>query len=121
MGGFVWERLFSFRGRMSRRSFWWTGVAVGAVFVAGYVLLGRSFGRAAVFALYPPFLWVGLAICAKRMHDRGHAAGWLAVILIPAVGPLLLFLELALMRGTQGENDYGPDPREVRRDYFTVR
>ena len=57
----------------------------------------------------------------KRLHDRGRSAWWLIVLLIPVLGPLWLAIELALRRGTPGENQYGADPLERHYDYLTVR
>jgi uncharacterized membrane protein YhaH (DUF805 family) len=37
------------------------------------------------------------------------------------LGALWLFVDLALRRGTPGENQYGPDPREFGADYLTVK
>jgi uncharacterized membrane protein YhaH (DUF805 family) len=83
--------------------------------------------------LYIPLVWIGLAISAKRLHDRDKSAWWLLVFyLLPGilstagnemgdVGFILLhiisfaisvwaFVELGCLRGTPGPNRYGPDP-----------
>jgi uncharacterized membrane protein YhaH (DUF805 family) len=83
--------------------------------------------------LYIPLIWIGLAIGAKRLHDRDKSAWWLLVfyaapgILSTAgnrledVGFIILhvisfaisvwaFVELGCLRGTPGPNRYGPDP-----------
>jgi uncharacterized membrane protein YhaH (DUF805 family) len=83
--------------------------------------------------LYIPLIWIGLAIGAKRLHDRDKSAWWLLVfyaapgILSTAgnrledVGFIILhvisfaisvwaFVELGCLRGTPGPNRHGPDP-----------
>jgi uncharacterized membrane protein YhaH (DUF805 family) len=85
-------------------------------------------------------LWPGLAITIKRLHDRNRSAIWgialyalfgLAIILqlLGLIGTpqspdpvyivvllamlgigLWLFVDLGFLRGTNGVNDYGPDP-----------
>lgn len=44
-----------------------------------------------------------LAVAVRRMHDSNRS-GWF--ILVP-----LYNLYLAIIEGTQGANDYGPDPK----------
>ena len=83
--------------------------------------------------LYIPLIWIGLAIGAKRLHDRDKSAWWLLVFyVLPGIlsslgnqmddlGFLILhvvsfaitvwaFVELGCLRGTLGPNQYGPDP-----------
>jgi uncharacterized membrane protein YhaH (DUF805 family) len=83
--------------------------------------------------LYIPLIWIGLAIGAKRLHDRDKSAWWHLVfyaapgILSTAgnrledVGFIILhvisfaisvwaFVELGCLRETPGPNRYGPDP-----------
>lgn len=117
-----WVRaLFSTRGRLSRGTFWWAMLVWVPAFGAVWVVLDRGLGFGAALLTYPLFGWVAFAICARRMHDRGHASGWLLLALLPAIGPLILFVEMGLRRGTPGENGHGPDPLELRPDYLTVR
>ena len=51
-----------------------------------------------------------IAVFVRRMHDIDKS-GWLALILfIPIVGGVIGFI-MALLPGTMGYNDYGPDPK----------
>ncbi len=112
--------LFSFRGRIARAVFWCAGLGLVLLFVLLLVTLEQAFGRAASLAIYPPFLWMMAALWTKRLRDRGRSPAWLLWLALPVLGPLLLAVELGLRRGTPGENQYGPDPREARPDYLTV-
>lgn len=98
--------LFSFSGRINRAQFWVgnaiAGVGVSALLIVGLVvtlptLLTQPLTSPTalvpfVIALFAPLLcgaYVGLALQAKRMHDRGRSA-WLT--LIPALpGAMLTF------------------------------
>jgi len=102
--------LFSTRGRLSRAPFWWTALALDAGFVLLFVVIDEIVGQAATLVIYPFTLWIGFALCAKRMRDRGRSPGWLAAALVPLAGPLWLLIELGFRRGTSGDNAYGPDP-----------
>jgi len=111
----------SFRGRIERSAFWWSALALGAVFVVLFVFLDTVVGRTATFALYPPLFWGGAALAVKRLHDRGTSAWWLLVALVPILGPLWLCITLGLRAGSPGENQYGDDPRLFDADYLTVQ
>jgi uncharacterized membrane protein YhaH (DUF805 family) len=107
--------LFSFEGRIPRRVFWATTLALTVGFYAALF---------AVFAIVPPTkenvplalvvvlpaAWSSLAVQSKRWHDRNKSGAWIFVGCIPVIGPLIAFIETGLLRGTVGRNDYGPDP-----------
>jgi uncharacterized membrane protein YhaH (DUF805 family) len=127
--------LFSFQGRVNRQPYWLTGVAIvivmGLIFGLAMIAGGTSaFGgiMLLVVVLYIPAIWIGLAVAAKRLHDRNKPAWWLLIFyvlpgILDAVGrETMMFglasfaisiwglVELGFLRGTSGPNDYGPDP-----------
>lgn len=52
-----------------------------------------------------------LAVTVRRLHDQDKT-GWLILLgLIPIVGGLIL-LVFMLLEGTNGPNQYGPDPKD---------
>jgi uncharacterized membrane protein YhaH (DUF805 family) len=143
------DLLFSFRGRLNRKPFWLATlvlVLILIVLVFALIALGgiglitgdlTQIGTGALVLLlaYIPLLWVSLAICAKRLHDRNKSAAWLLLFwLVPAVlqgvGEVMqgnagialtvigaaisiwALVELGFLRGTVGPNQYGPDPLE---------
>jgi uncharacterized membrane protein YhaH (DUF805 family) len=111
----------SFRGRIGRSTFWWSAIALGALFVVLFVFLDTEVGRTSTLVLYPPLLFGAAALAVKRLHDRDTSAWWLLIVVIPILGPLWLVITLALRRGTPGENRYGEDPRLFDADYLTVK
>lgn len=111
---------FTWRGRLRRRSFWWMALAAGTAFVLLFLALEQLLGRGATWLLYPPLFATVLSQAVRRLHDQARAAGWLLVVLVPVLGPLLLAFLLLLKRGTPGENQYGEDPRLAGRDYLKV-
>jgi uncharacterized membrane protein YhaH (DUF805 family) len=46
----------------------------------------------------------------KRCHDRGKSAWWCLLLIIPIVGLIWAIVDLGILAGTQGANEYGPDP-----------
>jgi len=137
------QLLFSFRGRLNRKRYWMTVIVTMAVIIlllllALVMMREQRFEFAALtvvilLLLYIPLIWIGLAIGAKRLHDRDKSAWWLLVFyVLPGIlsslgnqmddlGFLILhvvsfaitvwaFVELGCLRGALGPNQYGPDP-----------
>jgi len=92
------QLLFSFQGRLNRKPYWMTAIAITVLMIVLIVIAIAFFAEREIGAgiaivvlialLYIPLIWVGLAVGAKRLHDR----------------------ELGFLRGTIGPNRYGPDP-----------
>jgi uncharacterized membrane protein YhaH (DUF805 family) len=82
----------------------------------------------------PLLLWVFLAVCVKRLHDRDKSGWWMMLFfvapglykqfedrlpdsyfLLPAASAVFVFaiwgvIEMYFLRGTQRTNRFGPDP-----------
>lgn len=127
--------LFSFKGRIPRRTYWIYSVPVN---VAMALLLkqllalaearnvppprsalpaameaagsGPPWQASLILAAYLPLLWMKLAVLAKRWHDQNRSANWLIVTFMPVIGMVINFLECGCNPGSRGENRYGPDP-----------
>lgn len=121
MANKVIRLFFSPRGRAPRSEFWMATITLWTAFVVLFVFLEAGVSRAATWILYPPFLWSLATLSIRRMRDRGRSPWWLLAAAIPVIGPLWLALELGFLRGTPGENQYGPDPLEIGVDYLTVK
>jgi uncharacterized membrane protein YhaH (DUF805 family) len=140
------QLLFSFSGRLNRKPYWLTTLCIVLVLIVVMILAfamggaglatGDFSGLGALLVIivlaYIPILWIGLAISAKRLHDRNKSAWWLLLFyLVPAVlqgigeqlgtaGLILTLIgfgisiwalvEIGFLRGTVGPNQYGPDP-----------
>lgn len=112
--------LTSFDGRINRAKFW---AGVGVLFAAGIVamlidgLLGSSIdlGNGAQLGIIGlvvsvASIYFALAIYAKRWHDRGKSGWWSLIMLVPFIGAIWILVELGILEGTRGANQYGPDP-----------
>lgn len=84
------------------------------------MFLQRTLGEASTLLLYPPYFAAMSSLAVRRLHDQARNAWWLLIVLAPIVGPLLLAYILGIKRGTDGENQYGEDPRTRGRDYLRV-
>jgi uncharacterized membrane protein YhaH (DUF805 family) len=118
------QLLFSFEGRIPRRTYWAVSLGVMAIFYV-VVLIAASLLSASkaegsegaspivlvvVLGLYIPLLWITFALQGKRWHDRGKSALWVLINFVPIIGGIWSFVEVGCLRGTVGDNAYGPDP-----------
>ena len=113
--------LFSFKGRIRRIDFWLYSTLVFAVMAMAAGLTGLALGIDLADPSDPRailvqagavliFLWPNLAVCAKRLHDRGLSGWWILISFLPVIGNAWLVINLGIMRGAQGPNRYGPPP-----------
>jgi uncharacterized membrane protein YhaH (DUF805 family) len=138
--------LFSFDGRINRAKYWlyvvgaFVAITVVALFLIGVAALSPMLmmvPSAVAAVIYLVLLYAGLAVGAKRLHDRNKSAWWLLAFyfapallsgvagvpdslglkLIAGFASMALciwgFVELGYMGGTVGPNQYGPDPIPV--------
>jgi uncharacterized membrane protein YhaH (DUF805 family) len=129
--------LFSVEGRASRAEYWKGSLflflgAMTVCFLAGFAFaLGAPSDAAslatldasslavgeralliggAALVLCVPLLWASVALGVKRWHDRDKSGAWMFIQLVPYVGFLWALVECGFLRGTDGDNAYGPDP-----------
>jgi uncharacterized membrane protein YhaH (DUF805 family) len=106
--------LFSFDGRIGRRTWWLWGVAALLGLSLYATVLLRVAGVAAGttdLLVNLLLLWPALAISAKRWHDRGKSAWWTVVVLVPVIGWIWALIENGCLRGNRGANRYGAAPQ----------
>ena len=110
-------------GKIMRRTFLlmflfqivFQSIAMAIDFSLVAVLGPDSIGRFVVAVILGlPFLvftfWVSFAVTVKRLHDRGRTGWFFLIALIPVIGFIWLAVELMFLKGTSGENRFGPDP-----------
>ncbi|SER16712.1 Uncharacterized membrane protein YhaH, DUF805 family [Amphritea atlantica] len=115
--------LFSFEGRIGRKTFWLASLASALVtwaITAGLVAMlvaaintssdpasGIITYIALTFLLCIPTGWIGLALQAKRWHDRNKSAWWILIMFVPLIGPFWVLIEAGFLPGSPEANDYG--------------
>jgi uncharacterized membrane protein YhaH (DUF805 family) len=114
---------FSFNGRIRRRDYWLTQIAVGALLYLGLWFETSALPAArgnlvallplALFSLALPIacFWSLLATQVTRWHDRGKSGWWFLIGFIPIIGGLWAFIELGCLDGDAGDNSFGPSPK----------
>jgi len=107
-----------FTGRARRAEYWWfflfVIIAATIAMILDHIIdpppegvpfsIGIVYGLVALACLLP-----GLAVEIRRLHDTNHSGWWLFIAIVPIIGPLLL-LYWFIIKGTSGDNKYGPDP-----------
>jgi uncharacterized membrane protein YhaH (DUF805 family) len=105
--------LFSFKGRISRRSWWLWGAAVTigmAMYLTVVLRVAGVTKEHTDLLVNLLLLWPALAISVKRWHDRDKPAWWALIAFVPVIGWIWVLIENGLLRGTDGANRFGDPP-----------
>ena len=99
------EQLVTASGRKNRASFWW--FFLGTFFAA--IVFGGMGGE--WLALYTfAMIWPCTSMMVRRLHDMNRSGWWLLLGIIFFYLAWIFFLVLGCVKGTDGDNDYGPAP-----------
>jgi uncharacterized membrane protein YhaH (DUF805 family) len=98
----------TFGGRARRSEYWyWVLFQIPLIIVAGIIdIIAFAYPilyYVVSFGLFLP----SFAVTVRRLHDTDRSGGWIALILIPLIGPIILFVMMCL-RGTDSPNRFGP-------------
>lgn len=138
--GLDWsDFLFGFEGRIGRAEYWLYTAIVVAISLA-VLFLASEIGHTTLvyYSYYFLLAYPSAAIAAKRLHDRNKSGQWawlfigmpfatsaldiipfqnsglasirLLVSTVSLVVSIWAIVELGFLRGTVGENAFGPDP-----------
>ncbi len=120
----VYSNYFTFSGRACRSELWWFELFFWAIVYAFILLsyivqavaprsaLGELTAEITVFGFLGFFLGTALphwAVAIRRMHDLNKSGWWVLMTFFPLVGTLLIIIAFCV-KGTIGDNQYGPDP-----------
>ena len=113
------KRFADFQGRSRRKEYWMfqLGIILAYIVAAVFIgIVGAVFGETASgIVMLPLFLVVlgifvpALAVTVRRLHDQDKSGWWILINFIPFGGIVLLVF--MCLEGTQGPNQYGPDPK----------
>jgi uncharacterized membrane protein YhaH (DUF805 family) len=133
------QLLFGFSGRINRTKYWLTFVVYLTAVSVFFVLFSLAFSFPTdvlgifLIVCVPsiPIIISTIAVAIKRLHDRDKSGWWFLVFYVlpsalGSIGPytgldfvfqlaslalsIWALVELGFLRGTSGENRYGPDP-----------
>ncbi len=110
----VFNNYANFEGRARRREYWLFYLANAIIYLISFlfclgldysILIDAVWGILGLVLLIP-----GLALSVRRLHDTNRSGWWLLISLIPIIGTIIFFV-FSVLPGTEGENEYGPDPK----------
>ena len=114
------QMFFRYDNRLNRKRYIMRGLALLFAVIVGTTVLGVILGMAGVSdsAIGTIGTLIGLAsavpgcmLAIRRFHDLDRPTWWIIGNFIPIVNVLVSFY-LLLAKGTEGPNQYGPDPLE---------
>ena len=113
------EFYLSPKGRIPRQEFW-LGLMLPAFcigFLSGsldVIFLGWSPRQSHLGVITNIVILVlvypSIIVLVKRLHDHDKSGWWVLIYLIPIAGWIWQIVECGCLRGTVGDNRYGPDP-----------
>lgn len=133
------QKYATFSGRASRSEYWWfvLFIMIVAIVLSGIMMMGMNFTTGEMGALamiaagllgifYLGVLIPSIAVAVRRLHDRNMSGWWylgfIALSFIPFVGLVasIAMLVIFCLKGTDGDNRFGPDPLRpgARADIF---
>lgn len=118
----VLAKYATFDGRAARSEYWWFALfvllaSIPLAFI-DQMIVAPGLGYESFKESTPQFVsWLfslamflpSIAVAVRRMHDLGKSGWWVLIVLIPILG-VLIMIYWFVQRGTEGANDYGPDP-----------
>ncbi len=130
----------SLDGRINRKPYWLAALVLFAISLVVQLGVYFAAGLQAMMIVGLAFMWPGFALAVKRAHDRNRptwlvalffaillvstfmqiagvheTAGepttpYIVVSMIFLIFAIYAFIDWGLLRGTNGPNQYGPDP-----------
>ncbi|MEM1160107.1 MAG: DUF805 domain-containing protein [Pseudomonadota bacterium] len=122
-------RYADFQGRSPRSEYWWFMLFYFAVmFTFSFVVsfLGAAMGSPTIVTVgtvIAVIIVLGLiipniAVTIRRFHDQDKSGWFILLTFIPYLGALILIVFMCL-KGTEGDNRFGPDPLGDVADRFS--
>lgn len=109
------SKFIDINGRARRSEYWWFflfNVLVQIVATVFDSALGMG-GPQSVGLLAPlaslALLLPAITASVRRLHDRDMSGWWMLIVFFPILGFIALIV-IFVMKGTEGENRFGPDP-----------
>ncbi|PHM44543.1 membrane protein [Xenorhabdus mauleonii] len=108
----VLKNYATFSGRARRQEYWmfylFQIIVIFALTLIGSII-DESLG-AVFYVIYAVATLIpSLAVTVRRLHDTNRSGWWFLLVFVPVAG-LAVFV-FTLLEGTQGDNDYGADPK----------
>ena len=112
----VLKNYVGFSGR-ARRQEYWMYFLFNVIAIVVLAVVDAVVGTSLLVLLYElAVLLPTLAVTVRRLHDTNRSGWWILLGIIPLIGTIILIVFNA-SDGTPGENQYGPNPKELAVQY----
>jgi uncharacterized membrane protein YhaH (DUF805 family) len=111
---------FVFSTRLARGTFVLRLALFSMVFVLANAAIEPLLGDLAVWVINPVFLWILIAQCAQRLHDRNLSAYWLLLGIFPVIGAAWLLWQF-LGKGRQTDGRWSAEAAQGADNFLVVR
>ena len=114
------KRYAEFSGRSRRKEYWMfvlfiiavsVGIGIVEAILGLSATIGDAYGPISLLFLLAIFV-PSLAVQVRRFHDQGRSGWFVLLNFIPFIGTLIVLVFMCL-DGTDGPNEYGPDPKAL--------
>lgn len=114
----VWKKSFILEGRSPRSEYWifqLVNFVIFLVLMSLFVLFKDNpniqwFMYILIVLFAISVIPANISVTVRRLHDINLSGWWFFLGFIPyGIGAIIIVI-LALTKGTEGENKYGPDP-----------
>ena len=95
-------------GRISRSTYWIYSIPLVLVMLANDYLVAET-NEILYLIILAAVLYPAMMINIKRAHDRNRT-GFFSLLLIVPIISLWPLIEFGFIRGSDGNNNYGPEP-----------
>lgn len=113
------KQYFDFKGRARRKEYWYFTlfciifsilvelVGMGLGMLMGSYILDSTLIKIFYIATFIP----SISVSVRRLHDIGKSGWWTLLCLLPIIGWIWLIV-WACFDSKEGENKWGPNPKE---------
>ena len=116
----VLKKYTVFSGRARRKEYWYFAL-FNIIISFILIFIDSIFGTFNWEAGYGVFstiyslavLLPALGVSIRRLHDTGRSGWWILIGFIPLIGAIVLLI-FFVKDSQPGENQYGPNPKEVQ-------
>ncbi|HAW2529137.1 TPA: DUF805 domain-containing protein [Escherichia coli] len=116
---YCFKNLTTVNGRARRKEYWYYRLSVLLLIILISFIMGMMIGIGVPGINRDVVQWTASIInfilifsaTVRRLHDTGRSEWWFILYFIPVIGDLVL-LVFTVQKGNEGENQFGPDPKQ---------
>lgn len=117
----AWKKFADFKGRAQRKEYWYfilfNALAyLGLLLIVGLLAQSNPTVGNVIVWLYVIYYLAAiipwLSVSVRRLHDTNSSGLWLFINFVPLIGGIFFLIFMA-QDSQPGDNQYGPNPKNV--------